>query len=118
MTTMRLTPRDPSALLDVGPGAIAGPDGVACGRPGRAGTGLQDEREQPGREAVEEDGLVRAKPSHWIAVISARISGWRVIDSMTLLKIIPMPIPAPTAPSPPPSAIASERKPGLSGVGQ
>ena len=29
-----------------------------------------------------------AKPSHWIAVISSRISGWRVTDSMTLPKMI------------------------------
>src|SRR6185436_3925634 len=41
-------------------------------------------------------------------VISSRISGWRVTDSMTLPKMIPMPTPAPTAPRPPPtpSAIA------------
>src|SRR3954454_24573792 len=41
-------------------------------------------------------------------VISSRISGWRVTDSITLPKMIPMPTPAPTAPSPPPtpSAIA------------
>src|SRR4051794_17510943 len=41
-------------------------------------------------------------------VISSRISGWRVTDSMTLPKMMPMPTPAPTAPRPPPtpSAIA------------
>src|SRR4051812_19023401 len=41
-------------------------------------------------------------------VISSRISGWRVTDSMTFPKMIPMPTPAPTAPRPPPtpSAIA------------
>src|ERR671930_317146 len=51
---------------------------------------------------------VSAKPSHWIEVISSRISGWRVTDSMTLPKMIPVPTPAPTAPRPPPtpSAIA------------
>src|SRR5947209_16703966 len=38
-------------------------------------------------------------------VISSRISGWRVTDSMTLPKMIPMPTPAPTAPSPPPIPI-------------
>src|ERR671921_751587 len=36
-------------------------------------------------------------------VISSRISGWRVIDSMTLPKMMPMPTPAPTAPRPPPT---------------
>src|SRR3954462_4303611 len=41
-------------------------------------------------------------------VISSRISGWRVTDSITLPKMMPMPTPAPTAPRPPPtpSAIA------------
>src|SRR5919112_6576366 len=41
-------------------------------------------------------------------VISSRISGWRVTDSMTFPKMMPMPTPAPTAPRPPPtpSAIA------------
>src|SRR5215210_3474304 len=41
-------------------------------------------------------------------VISSRISGWRVNDSMTLPKMMTMPTPAPTAPRPPPtpSAIA------------
>src|SRR3954454_23946244 len=34
--------------------------------------------------------------------ISSRISGWRVNDSMTLPKMMPMPTPAPTAPRPPP----------------
>src|SRR5215212_4189659 len=33
-------------------------------------------------------------------VISSRISGWRVTDSMTLPKMMPMPTPAPTAPRP------------------
>src|SRR3954463_1911542 len=36
-------------------------------------------------------------------VISSRISGWRVTDSMTLPKMMPMPTPAPTAPRPPPT---------------
>src|SRR5215210_6325649 len=36
-------------------------------------------------------------------VISSRISGWRVTDSITLPKMIPMPTPAPTAPRPPPT---------------
>src|SRR5437773_12519835 len=41
-------------------------------------------------------------------VISSRISGWRVTDSMTLPKMMPMPTPAPTAPRrrPTPSAMA------------
>src|SRR4051795_3497453 len=51
---------------------------------------------------------VRAKPSHWIEVISSRISGWRVTDSMTLPKMKPTPMPGPIVPSPAPmpSAIA------------
>src|SRR5215213_1093414 len=36
-------------------------------------------------------------------VISSRISGWRVTDSMTLPKMMPIPTPAPTAPRPPPT---------------
>src|SRR5688500_10784063 len=36
-------------------------------------------------------------------VISSRISGWRVTDSITLPKMMPMPTPAPTAPRPPPT---------------
>src|SRR3954447_2643080 len=36
-------------------------------------------------------------------VISSRISGCRVTDSMTLPKMMPMPTPAPTAPRPPPT---------------
>src|SRR3954447_17536412 len=38
-----------------------------------------------------------------IDVISSRISGWRVTDSMTLPKMMPMPTPAPAAPRPPPT---------------
>src|SRR5436305_1283454 len=38
-------------------------------------------------------------------VISSRISGWRVTDSITLPKMIPIPTPAPTAPRPPPMPI-------------
>jgi hypothetical protein len=38
-------------------------------------------------------------------VISSRISGWRVTDSITLPKMMPMPTPAPTAPRPPPTPI-------------
>src|SRR3954447_12431522 len=51
---------------------------------------------------------VRAKPSHWIEVISSRISGWRVTDSMTLPKMKPTPMPGPMVPrpAPMPSAIA------------
>src|SRR5436305_4955457 len=48
---------------------------------------------------------VSANPSHWMLVISSRISGWRVTDSITLPKMMPMPTPAPTAPSPPPTPI-------------
>src|ERR1700761_2459803 len=40
-------------------------------------------------------------------VISSRISGWRVTDSITFPKMIPMPTPAPTAPRPPPMPIPS-----------
>src|ERR1700730_10230534 len=36
-------------------------------------------------------------------VISSRISGWRVIASIALPKMMPMPTPAPTAPRPPPT---------------
>src|SRR3954447_3952531 len=42
-------------------------------------------------------------------VISSRISGWRVTDSMTLPKMMPMPTPAPTAPRPPPTPSAIAR---------
>src|SRR3954447_19526687 len=51
---------------------------------------------------------VRAKPSHWIEVISSRISGWRVTDSMTLPKMKPTPMPGPMVPrpAPMPSAMA------------
>src|SRR5918996_5249589 len=42
-------------------------------------------------------------------VISSRISGWRVTDSITLPKIMPMPTPAPTAPRPPPTPRAIAR---------
>src|SRR3954468_5791531 len=42
-------------------------------------------------------------------VISSRISGWRVTDSMTLPKMMPMPTPAPTAPRPPPTPRAIAR---------
>src|SRR5919109_1345574 len=51
---------------------------------------------------------VSAKPSHWMLVISSRIWGWRVTDSITLPKMIPTPMPAPIEPrpAPMPSAIA------------
>src|SRR3954453_14405700 len=51
---------------------------------------------------------VSAKPSHWIDVISSRISGWRVTDSMTLPKMKPTPMPGPIVPrpAPMPSAMA------------
>src|SRR5262249_31199217 len=52
---------------------------------------------------------VRAKPSHWIERISPAISGWRVVDSMTAAKMLPMPTPAPTAPRPPPTPSAIAR---------
>src|SRR3954470_7167659 len=45
---------------------------------------------------------VSAKPSHWIEVISSRISGWRVTDSMTLPKMKPTPMPGPIVPRPAP----------------
>src|SRR5919199_2309559 len=51
---------------------------------------------------------VSAKPSHWMLVISSRISGWRVTDSITLPKMNPTPMPGPIVPrpAPTPSAIA------------
>src|SRR3954465_160165 len=54
---------------------------------------------------------VRAKPSHWIEVISSRISGWRVTDSMTLPKMKPTPTPGPTVPRPAPTPSAIARSP-------
>src|SRR6476659_5683409 len=45
---------------------------------------------------------VSAKPSHWIEVISSRISGCRVTDSMTLPKMKPTPMPGPMVPRPAP----------------
>src|SRR4051794_5355611 len=54
---------------------------------------------------------VRAKPSHWIEVISSRISGWRVTDSMTLPKMKPTPTPGPTVPRPAPTPRAIARRP-------
>src|SRR5512133_1666063 len=45
---------------------------------------------------------VSAKPSHWIEVISSRISGCRVTDSMTLPKMKPTPMPGPMVPGPAP----------------
>src|SRR4051794_24696145 len=54
---------------------------------------------------------VRAKPSHWIEVISSRISGWRVTDSMTLPKMKPTPTPGPTVPRPAPTPSAMARRP-------
>src|SRR2546423_10430865 len=51
---------------------------------------------------------VRGEPSHWIDVISSRISGWRVTDSITFPKMKPTPMPGPIVPrpAPTPSAIA------------
>src|SRR4051812_26062550 len=46
---------------------------------------------------------VSAKPSHWIDVISSRISGWRVTDSITLPKMKPTPMPGPIVPRPAPT---------------
>src|SRR6059058_950490 len=54
---------------------------------------------------------VSAKPSHWIDVISSRISGWRVTDSMTLPKMKPTPTPGPTVPRPAPTPSAIARRP-------
>src|SRR3954451_16312325 len=58
---------------------------------------------RPATRPYKKHASVRAKPSHWMPVISSRISGWRVTDSITLPKMMPMPTPAPTAPSPPPT---------------
>src|SRR5919197_3109333 len=51
---------------------------------------------------------VSANPSHWMLVISSRISGWRVTDSITLPNMNPTPMPAPIEPrpAPMPSAMA------------
>src|SRR5919108_877474 len=46
---------------------------------------------------------VRANPSHWMLVISSRISGWRVTDSITFPKMNPTPMPGPTVPRPAPT---------------
>src|SRR2546423_4349204 len=54
---------------------------------------------------------VSAKPSHWIDVISSRISGWRVTDSITLPKMKPTPTPGPTVPRPAPTPSAMARRP-------
>src|SRR3954454_14479620 len=63
---------------------------------------------RPKMNASNTIASVRAKPSHWIEVISSRISGWRVTDSMTLPKMNPTPMPRPIVPrpAPMPSAIA------------
>src|SRR3954464_9207168 len=57
---------------------------------------------RPKMKAENTIASVRAKPSHWIDVISSRISGWRVTDSMTLPKMKPTPPPGPIVPRPAP----------------
>src|SRR6476661_10560174 len=54
---------------------------------------------------------VSAKPSHWIEVISSRISGWRVTDSITLPKMKPTPMPGPIVPRPAPTPSAMAWRP-------
>src|SRR2546421_9182990 len=54
---------------------------------------------------------VRARPSHWMLVISSRISGWRVTDSITLPKMNPTPMPAPIDPRPAPMPRAMAFRP-------
>src|SRR3954447_22754911 len=44
-------------------------------------------------------------------VISSRISGWRVTDSITLPKMIPTPMPAPIDPRPAPTPRAIDFRP-------
>src|SRR5436305_13839 len=56
---------------------------------------------------------VSAKPSHWIEVISSRISGWRVTDSITLPKMKPTPMPGPIVPRPAPTPSAMAWRPFL-----
>src|SRR3954471_19185552 len=57
---------------------------------------------RPKMNAKNTIASVSAKPSHWIEVISSRISGWRVTDSMTLPKMKPTPMPGPIVPRPAP----------------
>src|SRR3954467_13393820 len=66
---------------------------------------------RPKMNAENTIASVSAKPSHWIEVISSRISGWRVTDSMTLPKMKPTPTPGPTVPRPAPTPSAIARKP-------
>src|ERR1700704_2944134 len=54
---------------------------------------------------------VSAKPSHWIEVISSRISGWRGTDSITLPKMKPSPMPGPIVPRPAPTPSAMAWRP-------
>src|SRR5918998_112672 len=54
---------------------------------------------------------VGAKPSHWMLVISSRISGWRVTDSITLPKMYPTPMPGPIVPRPAPTPRAIDLRP-------
>src|SRR3954452_137752 len=63
---------------------------------------------RPKMNAENTIASVSANPSHWIEVISSRISGWRVTDSMTLPKMKPTPMPGPIVPrpAPMPSAMA------------
>src|SRR3954467_2099030 len=63
---------------------------------------------RPKKTAKTTTPSVSANPSHWIDVISSRISGWRVTDSMTLPKMKPTPMPGPIVPrpAPMPSAMA------------
>src|SRR5918997_4676563 len=56
---------------------------------------------------------VRANPSHWMLVISSRISGWRVTDSITLPKMYPTPMPGPIVPSPAPTPRAIDLRPSV-----
>src|SRR6195256_5341772 len=56
---------------------------------------------------------VSARPSHWIEVISSRISGWRVTDSITLPKMKPTPMPGPMVPRPAPTPSAMAWRPFL-----
>src|SRR4051812_48754828 len=56
---------------------------------------------------------VSAKPSHWIDVISSRISGWRVTDSITLPKMYPTPMPGPIVPRPAPTPRAIAFRPSV-----
>jgi len=52
----------------------------------------EDEAQEPADQAIEDDGSVRAKPSHMIPCSSPRNSGWRATDWIIEPKTTPMPM--------------------------